>query len=292
MSDPRRSSPEPPWKAHGVAVAVLVAATVVSAAVLPSIIPGLDREDGASDDQASVTEVPDVGVPVAIETTVVATTATTTSAATVSTEAAPTTAPSSGSSTSVATTEPVQQASLSPVPSVEDEALQVVSIQTVPAVRNLIVEIDGRRVATDARGAIDLAPDDIDAEIEVIGLTAVPALSEVEFLQWSDGNTDQIRSVAEMPGPVIQLGLRVSNRVIVEIDESAPPATFVEFVSDQVGQFAVSVGEPTFLVSQQARPINEALLAETIEYTVDPSQADYARSTFQARPESIWTITS
>ncbi|MEO6654167.1 MAG: hypothetical protein ABIP17_16090 [Ilumatobacteraceae bacterium] len=265
MSDLLRSSPEPPWKAHGMAIAALVAATVVSAAVLPSIIPGLDREDGASDGQAPVTEVTEVKDRVAIETVeTVEVTSPTSPAVTVTTEAAPTTAPSSGSSTSVTTSEPVQQASLSPVPSVVDEAPQVVSIQTVPVVRNLIVEIGGRRVATDARGAIDLAPAEFEAEIEVIGLTAVPALSEVEFVQWSDGNTDRIRSAADMPGPVIELGLQVSNRVIVELDESAPQATFITFVSDQVGQFAVPVGEPTFLVSQQARAIDGALIAETI----------------------------
>ncbi|MEO6652616.1 MAG: hypothetical protein ABIP17_08165 [Ilumatobacteraceae bacterium] len=290
MSDHPRSSAEPPWRAHGVAVAVLVAATVVSAAVLPSIIPGLDRQDGASDGQAAVTEVTDVQDEVAIATTVEATTSTS-RAEPVGTDARPSTVPTRGSSTTVRTTEPVQQASLSPVPSVEDQAPQVVTIQTVPVVRNLIVEIDGRRVATDARGVIDLTPDEFDAEIAVIGVTAVPALSEVEFLQWSDGNTDEIRSAADMPGPVIELGLRVSNRVIVEIDGSAPPATFVTFVSDQVGQLAVPVGEETFVVSQQARPIDGALIAETVEYTVDPLQGDYAQTTFQVRPESLWTIT-
>ncbi|MEO6570953.1 MAG: hypothetical protein ABIO83_05345 [Ilumatobacteraceae bacterium] len=201
-----------------------------------------------------------------------------------------TTAPSS-TTTETTTTKPTQQSSLSPVPSAEDEAPQVVSIQTVPVVRDLIVEIDGRRVATDARGAIDLNPDDFDAKITVIGVTAVPALSEVEFVQWSDGNTDRIRSAAGMPGPVIQLGLRVSNRVIVEIDGSAPPAAFITFISDQVGQFAVPVGEPTFLVSQQARPIDGALIVETVEYTVDASQGDYATTTFRASPESLWRIT-
>lgn len=189
-----------------------------------------------------------------------------------------------------------QQASLAAVPTtspsseptvVADVAPQVVSIQTVPAVRDLLFELDGRMVATDERGVLDLEPGDFDARIEVIGIDAQPALSEVEFVQWSDGSADTIRSLADVPGPIVQLGLVVRNRVVVRLAESSTRADVVSFRTDRFGSIDVPVGEPTFLVHRFAVPADGALIESTAEYVRVGGPDDVV---FRARPESTWTI--
>ena len=71
---------------------------------------------------------------------------------------------------------------------------EVESLQTVPAIRDLVVEINGRRYATGADGTVAVLPEDRHGAVTVVGIRAEPALLQATFTGWADGSTAPTRS--------------------------------------------------------------------------------------------------
>lgn len=204
--------------------------------------------------------------------------------------APPSSTPSSSTPSATAppsTTEPPATSPPATTAAAAPPQAQVVAVQSVPAVRDLVVAIDGRTTSTDRRGMLELAPADFGATLEVVGVNAEPARSRVRFLRWSDGSTEPVRDLSTVPGPVVQLGVEVSYRIRVELAPGSDPVDSVVLESDFTDPVVVPVGEPTWVVAQFASPVDGALLPTTVEYRVRDSVADGA---FGVRPESTWTV--
>lgn len=164
-------------------------------------------------------------------------------------------------------------------------------------VRDLVIRIDDRLEATDGRGIVDLRPEDFDARVEIIGPSASPPLEQVEFLGWSDGSTDPSRTASDIPGPVVQVGVEVRSRVVVQLAPDAPPGNLVVFTSPEVGTVEIPVGVPTWVVSSRAAAVAGALIPESVSYqaqsivAADATVAALADE-FTPTPEALWTVGS
>lgn len=323
-------SPIPPtatdrgsWTTQGLGIVALIVAMTVAASLLPSV----DDETGAAavDEPATEVEVasaaPSTAPPSTERPTAVASTPVTepeppepestepeAAIATPPTSAAPepevpeTSAPSTSlaetastpASTSVTappTTQP-EQASLSPdAPPSDPDAAPVVFIQTVPAVRNLIMRVDGRTLATNAEGAVALTADEADAVVEVVGLAAEPSIERVALVQWSDGSRELERSMLGAPGPVLQIGLEVRNRVFVELAESAPAVETLRFVSTTGDELTIEVGSPAWVPRSRAVPAPDgSMVAEMVEFRLEPGDDALMAATYAAEPEATWVV--
>lgn len=168
------------------------------------------------------------------------------------------------------------------------------SLQTVPAVRDLIVEIGGRRHSTDGSGAITVAGLDPDAQVLVVGVLADPPIQKVEFVGWADGAGDAPRALRTLAGPVAWLALSLSSRVTVTLaDGTTGPAT-AEFDTEG-GAMRVAVGLPTWLVDRRAVRGDAGLTVQQLHYTASSvatsaGSASVAPQTFVATPEARWVV--
>jgi len=279
-----------------------VADAEVASAVPPTAAPTTAPANGAVSTATASTE-PGSTEPGSTEPTEAATTLAAPATSTApEPDATETTAPSTSApetanepattpATAPPTTQP-EQASLGPdAPPPDPDAAPVQFIQTVPPVRNLIVQVDGRTRSTNADGAIGLAPDEADAVIEVVGLAAEPSIERVALVQWSDGSRDLERSMQGAAGPVLQIGLEVRNRVFVEMADSAPDVETLRFVSSAGDELTVDVGEPAWVPHSRAVPApGGGLVAEMIEYRLDPGDSGLVAATYRSGPEATWLI--
>jgi hypothetical protein len=171
----------------------------------------------------------------------------------------------------------------------------VTAIQTVPAIRDFIVEIDGERLSSDSAGTIALPAEvSADSTVVLIGVHNEPPLWQVVFTTWSDGNTQTVRRLDSVPGPVATVGLLVSTRVIVT---TQPPLGGEPSAVITTGQweFTVPLDEPRWLPSARAVPSGDGLVEEVFTYTAtalltnDGTQV-IAGQSFRATPEAVWVI--
>lgn len=173
-------------------------------------------------------------------------------------------------------------------------AARVEVIQTVPALRDFIVIIDGEPFATNSAGRIAVPDSASQGTIEVIGIRNEPPLWQVVFTSWSDGSTETARALDSIAGPVAQIGLLVSTRVIAT---AQPPVSGESslVVSAADWTFTVPLDQPQWLPSARAVPAAGGLQEENFSYTAtalltdDGTQVLVAQS-FHATPEAVWVI--
>lgn len=293
---------------HALAVGSLLAVMTAVAVLVP--VSGRDSELFVSAASAPTTgldaaptpsTVPDSTVPAsAVPDSTVTVPVTTVPASTVPVSTVPdSTVPDSTvpDSTVADSTVPVTAAPTSTEPrSTEPDAdrAAVERIQTVPAVRDIIFEIDGRRLATDASGSITVPSELAGARLELVGLVAEPRIRSVEMIAWSDGETSPRRSLADADGPVLQLGLELSSRVFVDIDPSLPDVDEVDFVSSDGERISLPTTGPSWVVSDRIVTDGDDFGTVRLQYTIDTEQfADtvFAAATYQPRPEAVWRVT-
>lgn len=263
------------WRGHLASAAIALGALVGVATLGPTIAEQVG--DGLRHDTATARPVPtvldedDTGAPAP-------STAVTDDVAT----------PADGASTVPPTTVAASSTSVAEAPPVR-------SIQTVPAVRDVIVAVDGREVATDSSGAIELGPGDADATIEILGIRSDPPLERVEFMAWSDGSTVAARRLDGVAGPTVQVGLRVQRRVVVTAGPASTSSTTLELTSG-AGPIEVAVGEPVWVTALRAVPSDTGLVAEELTYVARTVGTETASrpvepQRFVASPEAIWVVT-
>ena len=168
-------------------------------------------------------------------------------------------------------------------------AVPVTRIQTVPAVRDVIIEVDGRQMATDASGAITLTGADSGGTLRVVGTVADPPVQTVEFATWGDGSPAPERLLGSLDGPVAQVGLLVRSRVVLRSPEPTAAGTTASFTSNAgVGQLPLD--EPTWVPAAFAAPTADGLTAVDATYALEalsdgrPTVAQVFRPT----PEATW----
>jgi hypothetical protein len=168
-------------------------------------------------------------------------------------------------------------------------------IQTVPAVRDLIVRINGVNMATDGNGQISISPSQQEATIEVVGRKDSPTLQQVAFTGWADGRTNATRSLSEIRGPIAQIGVAVSSRVTVALDGIDTPNARVDLGS-VAEPISIVVGQPQWVVQTKAVANSGALFTQAITYTPtsitlrDSTVLTAAPQQLAATPEALWTI--
>jgi hypothetical protein len=168
-------------------------------------------------------------------------------------------------------------------------------IQTVPAVRDLIVRINGVNMATDGNGQISIPPSEQAAMIEVVGRNDSPTLQQVAFTGWADGRTNTSRFLSEIPGPIAQIGVAVSSRVTVALDGIDSQSARVDLGS-VTEPISIVVGQPQWVVQAKAVAKSGALFTQAITYTPtsitlrDATVLTAAPQQLAATPEALWTI--
>ena len=196
------------------------------------------------------------------------------------------------------TTPPPGPATPSPTPAsvpTSTTALQPVSaIQLVPAMRDVIVRIDGQDIASDADGIVRVPPSVTGTDVEFIGLRAQPALRLVEFGSWSDGDVDAVRNLAELQGPVVEMGLVVSNRVTVATSGPVADGSQIVFASE-AGALTISAGQTTWVPASRAVSSAGAFEEQALSYTpvtltVGAVSTALAPTPFDPSPEALWVI--
>lgn len=199
-----------------------------------------------------------------------------------------------------ATTEPVTSPTVTPPappPATDGPATTapapVTRIQTVPAERDVIIEVDGERFATDNRGFVALTGTAPDATVRVVGLLADPPIQAVEFSRWGDGSLDPARTLDTIDGPVAQIGLTVYSRVLVDTDDERPVGTTASFTSN-LRDLDVALGRPTWIPAAIAVPSPTGLVPLDVTYTLTglPAGAAVPAQEFRPTPEATWLITT
>jgi hypothetical protein len=150
-------------------------------------------------------------------------------------------------------------------------------------VRDLIIDVGGRRLATDADGSITLDDGDADATVSVVGTIADPPIQTVGFATWGDGDRRAERAVSSLTGPVATIGLVVERRVLATAADGAADRT-VTFGSD-LGDVQLELGRPTWVPATVAAPSGTGLVAAEVTYSLPSGQ------TFRPTPEATWRIT-
>ncbi|MET0458357.1 MAG: hypothetical protein ABW195_03870 [Ilumatobacteraceae bacterium] len=171
--------------------------------------------------------------------------------------------------------------------------MPVTTIQTVPAVRDVIIEVGGQRMATDAGGAITLTGDEVDATVRVIGTVARPAVQTVDFAMWADGSAVAERPLDSLSGPVAQVGLVLRSRVVVRGAEPGQVGTTASFTSN-VGDIDLTVDEPSWVPAAVAvaSPDGLAPVAATYSLQAVSEGTPSGSQDFRPTPEATWQISS
>lgn len=169
---------------------------------------------------------------------------------------------------------------------------EVAALQTVPALRDVIVVVNGKRYVTAADGTIDIAPADRHGTVEVIGLRADPPLVQATFSTWLDGVTDAQRPLDDVDGPVAMLGFSVAYRVQVAAGTAADGTVTFDSAG---GPVQLTVGQPTFVTAARAAMGDGTMHVESLTYTArtltrGPSSASINPVTFTPTPEALWRV--
>lgn len=171
---------------------------------------------------------------------------------------------------------------------------EVERLQTVPPVRDFIVEIDGIEIASDAAGLIEVPPAHRHGTIRVVGRNANPPVQRIEFTTWPDGSADPTRPLDTVGGPSVSIGLIVSSRVMATISSNETPKASIRFDS-LAGPFDVVVDEPVWLPALQSVARTTGMTTEPIIYTaseitIDGVTTELPVQRFFPTPEAKWSI--
>ena len=258
----------------------------------------------ARDDAQSTSRIPD-SIPFDTTTSIVAVLPPVppVSSASATTDVIPTTAgvaptPAVTAAPAVTATPPTVAAAPAPVTTVPAPItaalVAVTTLQTVPPIRDLVVEIGGQRYSTDGAGAIAVGTIDPAAEVVVIGVLAEPPVQQVQFLGWADMSGTAPRALRTLAGPVAELALSLSSRVTVALANGRAGYATVQFDTER-GAVGVAVETPTWLVDQRAVRDDDGLTVQQLHYTVREvvTSAGTEAATaqvFVATPEARWVV--
>lgn len=183
-------------------------------------------------------------------------------------------------------------AALPPVPA-SSVGVAPLAVQTVPAVRDVVIAVDGRLVSTDAAGRVVLTGLRDDTIVDVLGIQAEPAIAQVDVTIWSDGSTEGTRVASSFDDRTVELGLAVRHRVTVVSDDERIDA--VSFDDGAGGALDLAVGAPAWVTAQRTVLVDGALRTERVAYAAVSGVSGgvrraVVRDEFEAAPESLWRV--
>ena len=169
---------------------------------------------------------------------------------------------------------------------------RVITLQLVPAVRDVIVRVGGVERASDAFGRIDVSGLPTETTLEFVGIQLQPSIVRAEFTSWSDGSTTPQRTLGELTGPTASLALVVSSRVVATT-RSGAEGTVV--LTSERGPIELATGMLQWVPFTQGIAVAEGLLSQQLTYTttslsVDGVAAPLRPQQFVASPEAAWVI--
>jgi hypothetical protein len=178
--------------------------------------------------------------------------------------------------------------------SVSANHAEVTTLQVVPAIRNVIVVVNSTSYATNADGTITLAAADRHGTAQVVGLNATPALEQVSFTGWGDGDSAPARSLDSVDGPVALLGFDVRDHVQANAGAIAAGEATINFAS-AAGPIVLTVGVPQWVLKVHAVATPTGLSAQPVVYTATSltrgaTTVALSRATFTPAPEAIWVV--
>jgi hypothetical protein len=169
---------------------------------------------------------------------------------------------------------------------------EVTTLQTVPALRDVVVVINARQYVSAPDGSIAVDPADRHGAVEVVGIHSDPPLLQATFTGWADGVASATRALDEVDGPVAQLGFTVAYRVEVVAGTAADGTVSFDSVA---GAVSMPIGVPTFLAAARAVASVQGLTVETITYTArtitrGKGSAAITAAAFTPAPEALWRV--
>ena len=187
---------------------------------------------------------------------------------------------------------PASSATPSPAATTAAPRAEVTTLQTVPALRDVVVVINARQYVSAPDGTIAVDPADRHGSVEVVGIHSDPPLLQATFTGWADGVASATRPLDEVDGPVAQLGFTVSYRVEVVAGTAADGTVSFDSVA---GAVSLPIGVPTFVAAARAVAAVQGLTAETITYTArtitrGKGSAAITVATFTPAPEALWRV--
>jgi hypothetical protein len=147
----------------------------------------------------------------------------------------------------------------------------LIAIQTVPAIADVVVRIDGTEVVSDANGVIAVPQTTTDGDVELVGLRHESPSHRVGFTGWGDGDTRSVRPLATIDGPFAQVGFELSYLVEAAVGPVPPGGATVTFTSE-VGPVVLVVGEPTWVVASRAVSSPEGIVGQQLTFTASVFQ--------------------
>ncbi|MCU1503008.1 MAG: hypothetical protein JWM12_2362 [Ilumatobacteraceae bacterium] len=171
---------------------------------------------------------------------------------------------------------------------------EVTHLQIVPAVRDVIVVVNGNRYTSDPDGTIALAPADRHGDAEVFGLGASPPLEHMDFIGWGDGDTHVVRPLDSLTGPLAQIAFSLSYRVQTAAG-TIPPGQATVVFDTTIGRQVLTIGQPEWLVASRAVASPAGLVTEPVVYTAlsftrGPTTTPIAATNFTPSPEAVWVV--
>lgn len=179
----------------------------------------------------------------------------------------------------------------SPLPTAGAEVARATHLQMVPPRRDVIVDVGGRRLASDANGRVALPAVAPDTPVQILGVLALPMLQSVEFVAWADGATDATRSIGTLGGPVVDVGLLVSSRVTA----TAGPDARRLVLESTAGEVEIPVGDPTWVPATRAVVQPGGFVVEEVAYSArtivtETAEIPVGPQAFVPTPEAIWAV--
>jgi hypothetical protein len=192
----------------------------------------------------------------------------------------------SGSTSTTSTSTAESTTTVAPTP--------VETIELVPPLRDVVVEVDRVEFVSDANGTIAVPASLRGGSFSFIGVREQPPLRQVTFDRWADGTGSDRRSLAEVSGPVARIGVVEQRRITVWSSLATPAGTQVHLES-QAGPLNLPVGTTTWVDAVRADDTDGALVTEELTYTADEIVVDGTVSpispqTFSPTPEALWVV--
>lgn len=182
----------------------------------------------------------------------------------------------------------------SSAPATTVAAERVETIELVPPLRDVIVVVDGVELVSDASGSISVPMALRSGSFSFVGVREQPPLRQVAFARWADGSSDDVRSLADVAGPIAELGIIERRRVTITTSVETPSGTEVRLDS-QTGPISLTVGTSTWIDAEWATTADGTLVAEELRYTAEELVLDgtirpVPPQVFTPSPEAIWVV--
>lgn len=165
-------------------------------------------------------------------------------------------------------------------------------IRVVPAVRDVQVMVDQTLYTTTSNGIINVPSARGNIDVAYVGYSVIPALQEVSFRSWSDGQTTPGRALDASSRGHVDLAVDVRYRVTVKITGAPAARRRTLTATSPVGPVKFTDGERRWVLAARGEQSSTGVAPQEIIYSFDPPRGATGsqRQTFTPGPEDLWTV--